>query len=112
MDAFLVTVTLIMIAWLLYSGVTEWRKTTQEQKVFMIETLVAAAQQLYGKDPGTLRFDWVVQRVKERWPNTDEKELEELIEAAVYRLRVFAGITKGETEEQQALYWMGSGRHN
>lgn len=116
MDIFLTTVAIIIIIGLLYAGWGEWRRATQEQKIVMLDTLVAAAQQLYYKDPGSLRFDWVAQRFKDRWPNIDDKELEVLIEAAVYRLRVFAGlIPKAEHTGRDSgiMYWSRRDhRHN
>lgn len=84
-----------MLAGLIYTAVVEWQKAGHEAKIFLIETLVAAAQQLYSRDPGETRFRWVAERVKARFPGIDEEELEELIEAAVYRLRltVMSAIT-------------------
>ncbi|MEZ4684178.1 MAG: hypothetical protein R2932_59205 [Caldilineaceae bacterium] len=113
MDIFLTIVGIAILAGLLHIAWTEWQKASKEQKMFMIEALVAAAQQLYGNDPGAMRFEWVSKRIKERWPNFDEHELEALIEAAVYRLKVFAGlIAKKEMDEEKAMYWVGTGRHN
>lgn len=87
-DFFLTVVGLIMLAGLIYTAIVEWQKAGHDSKVFLIETLVAAAQQLYSRDPGETRFRWVAERAKARFPGIDEEELEALIEAAVYRLRV------------------------
>lgn len=91
MDFFLTVVGVVMLAGLLYVCWIEWHKSTQEQKINMIETLTAAAQQIHGLQPGPVRYDWVARRVKERWPKIDGDELMILIEAAVCRLKLLAG---------------------
>lgn len=111
MDLFLAVVAIVMTVGLAYVGVMEWRKGTHENRLFMIETLVAAAQQLYGDDPGAIRYSWVAERVKDRWPDVDEKQLESLIEAAVYRLKVFAGRVPSNgqiTDDLGGTFWMGN----
>lgn len=113
MDFFLTIVGIALLSGLLYAALGEWRKASYEQKLFMIDTLVAAAQQLYGKDPGSMRFDWVAGRIKARWPNSDEGELEALIEAAVYRLRQLQAKQLLASDNSHGLdFWAGSGRHN
>lgn len=91
MDLFLTGVGAIMLASLIWIAIGEWQKAGRERKLFLIDTLVAAAQQIHGHAPGAERYKWVAERVAERFPGIDHDELMELIEAAVYRLKHLAG---------------------
>lgn len=87
MDLLFAGVGLALVTWLSYEAYREWQKGSQEARRAFVETLVAAAQQMFDALPGELRYQWVAERLAARFPGLDQDEAEALIEAAVYRLK-------------------------
>ena len=54
------------------------------------EILVAAAEQLWltGRLPKTERFNYVMEKLRERFPTVDLDQLEATVESAVYWLKI------------------------
>lgn len=102
-----------------YKTWLEWQESDIGERIRLVETLVAAAEQMLGprgkKQPGSTRFEWVVQEYRKLFPETDRGQLRIWIEAAVDRRN--RSIPKVVVADQPindagGSYWLGAGKQN
>lgn len=102
-----------------YKTWLEWQDSDLDGKFYLIDTLVAAAEQLLGPrgkaQPGSTRFEWVVQEYRKLFPDTDLGQLRIWIEAAVDRRNRSIPqivITDQQINDNGGAYWLGTGKQN
>lgn len=106
-----------------YKTWLEWQDSDIDGKIHLIDTLVAAAEQMLGprgkKLPGSARFEWVVQEYRKLFPDADLGQLRIWIEAAVDRRNRNTPeivVVDQQISDDGGDYWFrsgsGSGRQN
>ena len=84
-------------AWAAYVKWGEYQDADAPTRLQMIGSLVAAAEQMLGKQDGQTRLEWVTEMIEKRFPDMDAEDIRIHIEAAVYWLK--QGQAQPETSE-------------
>ena len=104
----ILTALLILIGGVVVAGFFYWRRQLDDGRLAKyVDWLVGAAEQQWAHLPGPQRRDWVIARLKERFPWFDEDLAKILIESAVLRVNQMKQPKQPADAPSQTVEWRG-----